>query len=281
MADQIIHLTRTETVKPTVFEITAEQSLHNLLYQSIKQLIGEKVIYFNELYLVFDSILQFYYLKFKDASFSESFYGLKRFRFYDNQLSSLSRSDRLKSIAFLTIVPYLKRKLDYINSDDSGKPLYKVYKIFRILERTVSLLLFIRYLTSNRIVAATIPLYLSSFQLHYSKIAPNSSTIFQKVVSFFEIAVFLLQFWDLWKTSDAFKATSTFPKLKPPQRHFLSQRFKNKCPICSQVWKIPTIVSTSGYVYCFGCIMEHFKKSKTCPVTGYPTDINRLVRIIC
>lgn len=57
-----------------------------------------------------NGLLQYYYLKKHDASFSEHFYGLKRAT--RNTLTPLSEKQRQVSLLVLTLLPYLKRKLE-------------------------------------------------------------------------------------------------------------------------------------------------------------------------
>lgn len=91
---------------------------------------GWLVEWFNELYLLFDSIVQLSHLKAYNASFAEKFYGLRRIP-CDGRTSSssspsspmtsdatnLANSSLLKSLIFLTLAPYLKKKLDAKYSD--------------------------------------------------------------------------------------------------------------------------------------------------------------------
>lgn len=40
-----------------------------------------------------------------------------------------------------------------------------------------------------------------------------------------------------------------------------------KCPLCCDLRVGPTLLMTSGYVFCFSCISDHISKYQTCPIT--------------
>lgn len=66
--------------------------------------------YYDEAFLGVNLLLQYYYLKKHDASFSEHFYGLKRVIVDSNQ--ALSEKERLLSLVTIAVLPYFKRKLE-------------------------------------------------------------------------------------------------------------------------------------------------------------------------
>lgn len=51
------------------------------------------------------------------------------------------------------------------------------------------------------------------------------------------------------------------------------------CPICKEERKNPTLVTKSGFVFCYKCIYNHLKEKKSCPISGLPateSDLRRL-----
>lgn len=73
--------------------------------------------YYDEIYTVFDFILQNYYLKFYNASFAENFYGLKRVPLKGPPLKDLPKRIHWKSLICLVFLPYVKQKLDKLFED--------------------------------------------------------------------------------------------------------------------------------------------------------------------
>ena len=54
---------------------------------------------------------------------------------------------------------------------------------------------------------------------------------------------------------------------------------KTKCPICRGKRKNETLVPTSGYVFCYSCIVKFIRTHGICPVTKYPVNEEELVRV--
>ena len=44
------------------------------------------------------------------------------------------------------------------------------------------------------------------------------------------------------------------------------------CPICRREKKDPAVLTASGFVFCYACVMSHVKDSGTCPVTDAPAS---------
>ncbi|XP_053560819.1 peroxisome assembly protein 12 [Bombina bombina] len=102
------------------------------------------------------------------------------------------------------------------------------------------------------------------------------------------LGVFFLQFLEWWYSSenqDTLKALSTFPA-PPPPIHFeletyspLLPKLKTVCPLCRKVRVNDTALGTSGYVYCYRCAYYYVKTHNRCPVSGYPTELQHLIRL--
>jgi peroxin-12 len=110
------------TVKPTIFDIMAQENMNSLFQQSFKHILkwlinntnsSSRVFklsklkqYTNEIYLLIHSAIEYGYLKRYDSLFTEYFYGMKRAGL-DN-----CNKKRILSILFSLCLPYLKSKLD-------------------------------------------------------------------------------------------------------------------------------------------------------------------------
>lgn len=52
------------------------------------------------------------------------------------------------------------------------------------------------------------------------------------------------------------------------------------CPICLQIFELPTVVQVSNVVYCYKCINLHFqKRGNYCPITYYAASIGDLITL--
>ena len=121
------------TIKPTIFDIMAQENMQSLFGDSFNHVFSWLAQYFkvfsrlkrfkHEIYVLLHSALEFVYLKNYDCLFSEHFYGLKR---HGLRSSSVKRA---LSVVFSIVVPYLKSKLDGIYEDlEKSKDLLDVRK---------------------------------------------------------------------------------------------------------------------------------------------------------
>ncbi|XP_038615211.1 peroxisome assembly protein 12 [Tachyglossus aculeatus] len=102
-------------------------------------------------------------------------------------------------------------------------------------------------------------------------------------------AVFFLQFLDWWYASDGREAAggpAAGPPAPPPPVHLahrpdapLLPKLRTACPLCHKVRANATALATSGYVFCYRCVYTYVHHHRACPVTGYATEVQHLVRL--
>ncbi|KAJ0000686.1 hypothetical protein NQD34_005706 [Periophthalmus magnuspinnatus] len=105
------------------------------------------------------------------------------------------------------------------------------------------------------------------------------------------LGVFFLQFLEWWYSSEnqsTVKTLTTLPAPPPPlhlqpanQSAAESDRFLQTCPLCHRPRTNATVLSTSGFVFCYPCVYAYVKAHRRCPVTGYPSELQQLVKIYC
>ena len=142
------------TVKPTIFDIMAQENMNSLFQQSFKHILkwlinntnsssrlfklNKLKNYTDEIYLLIHSAIEYGYLKRYDSLFSEYFYGMKRVGL------DVGNKKRILSIVFSLCLPYLKSKLDEyyeeiekfdLNLDSSKikKIIKKLYPYFHLV----------------------------------------------------------------------------------------------------------------------------------------------------
>ena len=101
------------------------------------------------------------------------------------------------------------------------------------------------------------------------------------------LGVFFLQFLEWWYSSEnqgTVKALTSLPAPPPPlhlQRDSQADCGRDTwtCPLCRELRTNATVLSTSGYVFCYSCIYTYVKANHRCPLTGYPTELQHLVKI--
>ncbi|XP_061703231.1 peroxisome assembly protein 12 isoform X2 [Syngnathoides biaculeatus] len=106
------------------------------------------------------------------------------------------------------------------------------------------------------------------------------------------LGVFFLQFLEWWYTSDnqaAVKNLTSLP-IPPPPLHLHTAEpaeegwpdaaaDRTRCPLCRRLRVNATVLSTSGFVFCYRCIYTYVKANRHCPLTGYPTELQHLIKI--
>lgn len=328
MAVYAAHLTRTLQGTPSVFQVTAQEALGSTVKPALRKVVeflsvtyptkcGWCLHWYDELYLLFDTCLQYYYLKHYAASFSESFYDLLRVPTVTSEFSSgqqLPVGVERASLALLVLLPYIQDRLEAVverwREDDEDGRLGKstqdkarrgavlAWRIVRAASWAARGAWLARYVAgrgaTHSLTLAALGLSLRPapprppYQYTWGDLVRNLFTGQFSGVEWFplvgsgalravEYGAFAVQFLRWWDTRAA--PTTALPTPPAPPRDERAARWKNKCPICLQSWKIPTVLPVSGYVYCYACIARELRARAQCPVTGLPATEASLVRL--
>ncbi|XP_012394816.3 peroxisome assembly protein 12 [Orcinus orca] len=102
------------------------------------------------------------------------------------------------------------------------------------------------------------------------------------------VGVFFLQFLEWWYSSgnqETIKSLTALPT-PPPPLHLdynsdspLLPQMKTVCPLCRKNRVNDTVLATSGYVFCYRCVFNYVKSHRACPITGYPTQVQHLIKL--
>jgi peroxin-12 len=98
---------------------------------------------------------------------------------------------------------------------------------------------------------------------------------------------FIFKFFEWWYASEnQFKSKSTVNIPPPPVAPARAAggielpSDTSLCPLCKKKRKNPTLLSISGYVFCYTCIHQQITKNACCPITLVaPATINHLRRL--
>ncbi|NXB70909.1 PEX12 protein, partial [Donacobius atricapilla] len=102
------------------------------------------------------------------------------------------------------------------------------------------------------------------------------------------VSVFFLQFLDWWYSSEnqeTIKSLTALPTPPPPVHleqepsSALLPSLKSVCPLCRKVRVNATALATSGFVFCYRCAYGYVKAHQRCPLTGYATELQHLVKL--
>ncbi|XP_033332624.2 peroxisomal biogenesis factor 12 isoform X1 [Megalopta genalis] len=327
MAEKGAHLTGTNFIRPSIFEIIAQESFASTVQPAFQKLLsfilsfnperyGHLLKWADEAYLIFNITLQRYYFKKYSASFSEAFYGLKRIAIVDSIIKrKLSNKQERLSLILIVVFPYLKQKLQQISQRyqleeiDGCAPQSKWQKLYRncvIKGYTMSFMTYefmvlynyILYVAGKSVYQSPL-LRLLSITLTYAEPVPvlsisdllrkikhnsfginDSIDILQRTVTTsLEFGAFFLQFVSWWTQEHYEKSIMTLPLPPSPKIPEMAKQYKGKCPICCKALKVPMVLSVSGYVFCYQCILPVIRETKKCPVTNYPAQEDDLIRL--
>ncbi|KAM3957875.1 peroxisomal biogenesis factor 12 [Aphomia sociella] len=219
------------------------------------------------------------------------------------------------SLALLVLVPYIKDKMEKVierwredhedgrlgksKADRARKAAIKIYAIVHFVSVSAKLVQAARYLTgghkSHSPELALLGISLTNAppmqddEYTWGDLLKNLLTgqIGSAALTFpmvggaarraAEYGAFAVQFLRWWDSRAA--AGAALPAPPPPARDERAVRWKNKCPICLQTWKIPTVLPVSGYIFCYVCISRHVRSSRSCPVSRCPAAEGQLVRL--
>lgn len=95
------------------------------------------------------------------------------------------------------------------------------------------------------------------------------------------LGVFFLQFLEWWYSSDNQSSVKSLTSLPapPPPLHLQQEADSGNCPLCRKPRTNATVLSTSGFVFCYRCVYTYVKSNRRCPVTGYPSELQHLIKI--
>ncbi|XVF06426.1 hypothetical protein REPUB_Repub06bG0047200 [Reevesia pubescens] len=100
-------------------------------------------------------------------------------------------------------------------------------------------------------------------------------------------AVFIFKMMEWWYQSaeERMSAPTVYPPPPPPPPPKVAKDGiplppdRTICPLCSQKRANPSVVTVSGFVFCYACIHKYVSQYKRCPVTLMPADIDQIRRL--
>ncbi|XP_037545277.1 peroxisome assembly protein 12 [Nematolebias whitei] len=98
------------------------------------------------------------------------------------------------------------------------------------------------------------------------------------------LVVFFLQFLDWWYSTENQSTMKTLTSLPAPPPPLHLQELQQgagcrTCPLCRKSWTNTTVLSTSGFVFCYRCVYMYVKANRRCPLTRFPSELHHLIKI--
>lgn len=291
---------------PSVFELLACDGLKHGLREAIRYLLNHlyQVDTFrplakpktDEAILIIDLLIEYNYLRTYRASFAENLYNLIRINKTDN--SKLKQI--YPSLICLTLLPYLKRKLDkYIENLNYKQTRtadeLKRIQFYRILTTTgsfVNLLCLVRLAAGkssyHNILDGMLNIKLMGRSIELDEIKYHKLSLTDKISKSIAdlmgrsltIGSYIIQFLDYWNTHSNSQPlfNVSLPIPEPPEKDS-NEKSSNVCLICMHVRQNECALSNTGYVFCYSCIHRYISTKQRCPVTGYPTNLDNIIKL--
>ncbi|GAV82998.1 Pex2_Pex12 domain-containing protein/zf-C3HC4_2 domain-containing protein [Cephalotus follicularis] len=100
-------------------------------------------------------------------------------------------------------------------------------------------------------------------------------------------AVFIFKMMEWWYQSaeERMSAPTVYPPPPPPPAPKVAKEGiplpadRTVCPLCSQKRANPSVVTISGFVFCYACIFKYINQYKRCPVTLMPATVDQIRRL--
>ena len=256
------------------FEFQAEDCMKNLLPSLIHQIISQfgKNLKSNQISWLIYGFLEAYSLRCHSASFSETFYTLKRIP----QITS----EKLLLVHWTALLaPQIF--FQYLPTDPNH---CKIKNALRFLLESFNLLFKFTYLFDLSPYYSPIHCLLGIHFERTTGISDQALSWHGKIFRWISLALpfglFLRRLWQWWITTGAQKYRQmkrqnndlSVEKIPPPPLFLPASCSvaiveQGKCSICGNDWKKP-MASKTGYIYCKSCITESLQVEQRCPMTG-------------
>ncbi|KAL3564934.1 hypothetical protein D5086_032980 [Populus alba] len=100
-------------------------------------------------------------------------------------------------------------------------------------------------------------------------------------------AVFIFKMMEWWYQSaeERMSAPTVYPPPPPPPAPKVAKEGiplppdRTICPLCSQKRANPSVVTISGFVFCYACIFKYLSQYNRCPVTLMPANVDQIRRL--
>ncbi|KAF8768001.1 Peroxisome assembly protein 12 like protein [Argiope bruennichi] len=93
------------------------------------------------------------------------------------------------------------------------------------------------------------------------------------------VGAFITQFIHWWYNRQGSNTNFAPLPVPPPPLKWQTDDEVDMCPLCKKKRTNDTVLSSSGFVFCYPCIFHFVQDNQKCPVTGYKSSLNQLVKL--
>lgn len=295
---------------PSIFEVLACDNLKSGLREALRYLLENlyqirsirqlPIPRTDEAVFILDLLIEYNHLRSYNASYAENLYNLVRLTNSTNEKSTKI----LPSLVCLTLVPYLRRKLDGYFERLNEKQTktteeQRNIRLYKILSNSCSLMNLIYFTKFAAGQSDTHDLFMKLLgvclkartsndneeELHDPPLADRISRLLADVLgNGLTIGSYIIQFLDYWNThsNSAPLLSASLPIPDRPSRDDLAysdDRSSNLCLICLKVRHNECALSNTGYVFCYSCLRGYVTTKRRCPITGHPTTEDNIIKL--
>lgn len=295
---------------PSVFELIACDHLKSGLREALRYLLdninkvdSRRRLRTDEAILLLDLLIEYNYLKSYNASYAENLYNLVRVTAFKGTSTTPRDGRLLPSLVCLTLIPYIKRKLDRYFEDLNYKETrtaselhrIRLYKLFCRSYSLLNLVFLVRFAagksTYHNFLDGLLSIRLENCDAINDDsldISTWSARISKFIADFMGQGLtagsYLIQFLDYWnsRSNSAPLFNSSLPIPDPPRRDefaYSDEGSSDICLICLHVRQNECALSNTGYVFCYSCLQRYVTARQCCPVTGLPTTVDNIVKM--
>ncbi|KMZ69394.1 Peroxisome assembly protein [Zostera marina] len=100
-------------------------------------------------------------------------------------------------------------------------------------------------------------------------------------------AVFFFKMMEWWYQSaeERMSSPTVYPPPPPPPPPKVAKNGiplpldRTTCPLCNEKWVNPSVITVSGFVFCYTCAFKYISQYKHCPVTRIPASVDQVRRL--
>ncbi|TNV76516.1 hypothetical protein FGO68_gene4639 [Halteria grandinella] len=288
------------------FELVPQNELQKYFRQGVAYLVNiftshydaltSLRYYTHEIALVFELLIQSFYLLRKQATYSEFFFGFKRSVRDGQFLKTLGYKQVLVSLICEVLLPYLKHRL--LKAFEPGEKLEKYVKLRKFIKITcymVEMSLFsyqFRYLVDSKAqyfkpylrISGILVRRMNHFEQRQASMQEGGSLVLRMFQQYNIFLLFLFMKYCEWhfrnnttnNTShqNAGQQQSLVP---PPAKQQISK--KGECPLCKRDLRNASVLDQSGVAFCYQCIADYVNEHGVCPITRVRATMSNIRKV--
>lgn len=287
------NLSLEEDGSPTFFELSMSASLNksfkpafdylvNVLFERnpSSAMFSHLMLKRNEAYFVLLFLVERHYLKEFNSSFCENFYGLKRVLVNSSGTALLPNSRKLTSLLELVLLPYACVRVP---------KLMQAYELVSVAFQFAYMFKKSRYFSPAHYFQGITLLRLDADDMKKLAETNTASTKFSLVQKFANaLRMAIVASAVVFKIAEYYYSNENRAMREanqvqmrvppPPMRPNVRRVDLRLCPLCGDA-RVDPALSTSGFCFCYACLLKHVQVTPSCPITNQPCQVSEIRKV--